>query len=342
MLWFASLALSAVALLTLVLLITARMITERRDAKLLARRRQLTPLILAEGLPDTVLHTQARRHPDLVTDLVVDLIHIVRGGAKSEFMEKAKELGVVQRLHRRLTGGSPRTRLAAAEALGNFDTDQAREWLHDALADPNPDVRLTAAIALALSGAAPPVRELIERLDIGGIEQSRQLVSLFRALADTRPREVRDLIVNGTVPPTIRTLMIEALPASGDYALVDVIASLARELPEDSPELPAYLGALANFGHPRAAEAIEKGLASASWPTRAVAARAAGSIGLLAHIDRLGALLGDSAWWVRFRAAEALAKLGSPGEELLRQVAAGEPGLRRDTAAAVLAEAGLA
>jgi HEAT repeat protein len=77
------------------------------------------------------------------------------------------------------------------------------------------------------------------------------------------------------------------------------------------------LQALGELGHPGRREAIEAGLSSPDVSVRVQAANAAGRIGLSPLAGRLVALLSDDVWWVRFRAAEALAQLGGAGRDRL-------------------------
>lgn len=55
-----------------------------------------------------------------------------------------------------------------------------------------------------------------------------------------------------------------------------------------------------------------------NWQVRAVAARAAGRIGLQDCMSPLNFLVDDRNWWVRFRAAEALFKMGADGITMLQ------------------------
>jgi HEAT repeat protein len=238
--------------------------------------------------------------------------------------------------------GSPRTRLAAAEALADFGDDQSIERLRDALDDRNADVRLSAALALAASGEAPPVRTLIEKLGIGSTEHSLLIVGLFRDIAGDRPGEIRELVEDPDAHPAVKVAAIDALSNSGDYSLVPLISDLAMKADPCGEELPRYLRALGDFGHPAAAKAVEHGLESQAWWARAAAAQAAGRIGLAGAAERLVALLDDPQWWVRFRAAEALVAVGEEGRRLLRETARGDSQLAATAARLTLAEQGLA
>src|SRR5690606_30691667 len=128
---------------------------------------------------------------------------------------------------------------------------------------------------------------------------------------------------------------------TGDYTLVPQIADLALAAADDSEELPRYLHALGELGHPAARQAVLNGLGRSEMAVRAAAAMAAGRIGLVEAAGTLAALLDDPEWWVRFRSAEALIRIGDRGKELLQQAARSGSDRSRDAARAMLAEQGL-
>jgi HEAT repeat protein len=75
---------------------------------------------------------------------------------------------------------------------------------------------------------------------------------------------------------------------------------------------------------------------------KATAAQAAGQLSLFDAAPMLAELLGDEDWWVRFRAGEALLKLGNTGLTILQDTARNAPETARDAATSILAEKGLA
>lgn len=337
-LWFLSIAIASAALLMMIGLILARLILGRTGRAREAERRRLIPLLLGDR-QDQSLGSGGRS--DILADLSVELIQLVRGSDRDRFVEAATSLGVPERLRRHLDSGSARIRLAAAEALAEFPDERSIARLLAALRDPSADVRLTAALSLAAIDRTPPARELVELLGIGTRENSLLTVSLFRDMAGTRPDEIRALILDPGVPPGAKAAAIEALSASADYSLVPLVTTLASTADSEDPVLPRYLNALGDFAHPAAEPAVKRGLGSPSPEVRAAAARAAGRIGLTPLAPHLRELLGDADWWVRFRAGEALTLLGAEGVRLLRETAEGGSGAAQTAAALTLAERNL-
>ena len=341
LLWHVTVAAALAAVLVLAGLVARRAFVERQAAARKAERTRYTALLLGEG--GDVPAPPASRHSRIVlTDLTVDVLRLVRGEARTALVAQASRLGVTELLCRRLRRGNVRVRLVAAEALGHFNDPEAVAALDEALDDPSPDVRLTAALSLAAAGHSPPARELVRRLGIGEEERSLLVVSLFREIAGKDPKDVRALILDPSTLPAVKASAAEALAACDDFPAVPAIVALAIAADPGSDELPRYLGALAEIEHPAGAPAVLHGLDSPSPEARAAAAAAAGRIGMKEAVARLGALLGDPAWWVRFHSGRALLRLGPEGIERLEKVAALGDERAREAAALTLAEHGAA
>jgi len=336
LIWVTSLVLASGAILVMIALILARLFTARRKRLRNADRRKLTPILLGGGAPEPEM---LRRMPaDVVTDLSLELIHLVRGEERTAFIARAADLGIPARLEGRLRSGSQRRRALAVQGLAEFDDPRTRAALHRSLDDPDKDIRLASALALASTDEILDARELVEKLELGTAQTSLVTVSLFRRLAETRPEEVKALVLEPVQFTEVRLAAIEALAGTGDYSLVPVIANLALKAGEDTEELPRYLHALGKLGHPAARPAVLHGLSSKAMAARAAAAGAAGRIMLIESVDRLAELLDDPEWWVRFRAAESLILLGEPGLAKLRAAANSGAGRSREAASAMLAE----
>jgi len=335
LIWWLSLVLAGTALSVMAALVLARLVTARRHARRASRRRELVHRLLrGQASSPQELDSLPR---DLLADTFVELISLVRGEERAAFVEQARALGVPAHLGRELSRGSTRARLLAAQSLGQFP-DDSTALLRSALADRSPDVRLAAALSLAEAGQSDSVRDIVEELGLGSEEDSTLAVTLFRSLSAERLDEIKALVTAPDTHVRVRLAAIEALAMSGDYSLVPVISQLAMAAPDGTVELPGYLRALGLFGHPAARAAVLDGLGRGSFAARAAAAGAAGRIGLVDLAGRLATLLDDREWWVRFRAAEALLRLGEPGVEWLRRQAREGSPLARSAASSMLAE----
>ncbi len=339
-LWLTSLLLSGAALLIMVALIVGRWIGSGRQRARLAERQRLLPLLLTSGGQDDALD-RSKLSSNLLADLATELIQLVRGEDRNKLVAAAVRAGVPRRLLLRLRSRSSRVRVGAAEALAEFRFHETKDALVGALRDGNEDVRLAAAMSLAAMREAPSAEQLVESLGIGRSESSLLTVGLFEEIAAVRPEEIRALIEDPHSPGWVKAAAIDSLSASGDYSLVPIITRLAIEADPEAAELPRYLRSLGRFGHPAAARAVERGLHTEVPQVRAAACEAAGKIALVETAGRLAELLGDEDWWVRFRAGEALARLGEPGRALLAEVATSGAAPAAQAARLTMAERGI-
>ena len=135
------------------------------------------------------------------------------------------------------------------------------------------------------------------------------------------------LLETSTSPPMIKGLL-QVTAQLGLASNPALIRSLARH---DHPEV--RVEAVRALGHiPPEVESVDVCLAALddpAWPTRALAARSIGRLGGGQAIPRLERAMGDTAYWVRHHAGQALANLGEPGREALeRRLADANPFVR--------------
>jgi HEAT repeat protein len=239
--------------------------------------------------------------------------------------------------------GEARGRLAAfADGLGGRDLARARLGRADALG------RLLALRTLGYVGTAADYEEAARALDDRRVYLS---LAAARALVFIDPRSApADVLPRLALRPEWPLALFSTVLAGADP---DELAARFRELePQLSREQLVRILPLVSVLEPTAAEAIVGGLLEASdpevlaaalkrarspalvpavrrlaaheaWTVRTQATAALGRIGGPADRDLLASLLGDRQWWVRFRAAQALAtgRFGEPDE--VRALAAG-------------------
>ncbi|MXO70046.1 HEAT repeat domain-containing protein [Alteraurantiacibacter buctensis] len=333
-LWNVSLTLSGMALFALTLLLLARIHEARRLGRDRTMRSELTAHLLAGHAPTRKL---TRAQSEIAGDLTIELAELMRGSDRMHLLERAAAMGVIAVLGRRLHSRVAQDRLTAAEALAMFD-GEGQALAATALDDPNRDVRLGAALALAQNNAAPSPAFLAQKLGIGTTERSLLVVSLMRDLAEADANAVQALL---TLPGIAGETKVAATEALGLGRLVEttpLVTWIAEALSGDPALQPRIYRALGQMGHPGARDAVAAGLSSPSWEVRAAAADAAGKIGLTDLLGRLSDLLDDDYWWVRLRAGEALAASGAAGRDQLVRAAASGPATARHAANAILAE----
>ena len=331
-LWEISLLLCAVGALALAALIAARVIANRSLARREADRTRLFRLLLAgEG----ELAPEPAKSIPIAAVLTSELAELTRGGERTAMLERAAAIGVPEWLEAQLHSRSAQARLSAVETLALFA--QSTRQTTQALDDENADVRLGAALALAQREDAPAPAVFVDKLKIGSEEHSLLLVSLMSDLVQRDAGAVAALLFERDIPLEAKIAATDALAnAGGEYA--PLLAYMAKESAGEPELQPRIFRALGRNGHPAGAEAILGGLGSAQWTVRAAAAEAAGKSGIADAADTLGAMLSDENWWVRYRAGEALLRLGPRGINALRRNCEGENEVARSTAQAILVE----
>ncbi|GGB69967.1 HEAT repeat domain-containing protein [Blastomonas aquatica] len=334
-LWQLSLVLCAVALLALAAMLIVRVIAGRRVIRSTSERKRLTPLLLYGS--DTPMQppggmTERRE----AMRLTMELAEMVRGPDRATLLANASTLGVLDDLIEGSNSRVPQERLLAAEALAMFP--DVTDRVHEMLDDSNPDVRLGAALALAQNGFAPPTSELVRRLGLGTTERSLLVVSLMRDLAEFDPQGVEAMLDEPDLPEALKLAAIDALADTGNIKHVPLINGMVEAAAEDTALLVRIYRALGRIGHPEGHKAIQHGMGHAAWQVRASAAQAAGASSFINGAQKLSDLLGDTEWWVRFRAGEALCRLGKTGRDKLELACVHGTELAREAAISTLAE----
>jgi HEAT repeat protein len=333
--WILSWSFCALAVAILLGLVAYASWAQSRAAVRSRKRKQYIDLLkTGAGAPYDMARVPA---DDVLTDLAVELLGLIRGDEKAQVAKRASRAGVVARLHARLRRGNVRDRILAAIALSNFGGDDSRAALTEALDDRNRRVRRTAALALATAGM-PPTREAIRRLHIGEHEASGLIVVMLVEMARSDVESVRSLLLDPDMSAALKGAAAEALAKCKDVSAVPLIARLAMDADAEAAELPRYLDALGALEHPAGSLAVLHRLDSPGAQVRAAAARTAGRIRIEPALDKVAGLLGDPDWDVRFQAAQALLRYGENGRQRLQLAASRIEEPARETAALTLAE----
>lgn len=333
--WQLSLLLCAIALFSLALILIARLFAEQRGTRRAAERRRVTRVLIG-GDAEAAVPPKKRLERQEAARTTLELTQLVRGPDRAAFLANAEQLRIPRVLMERSVSRTSQERLLAVEALAMFPSGKRRA--HEMLRDRNRKVRLGAALALAENQAAPPAAELVRQLGLGSGERSLLIGSLMRSLVEHDPASVEALLTHEEFGQGIKLAAIDALAASGRAEHAPLVAAMVDRSSEDSALLPRMFHALGRIGHPSGHAAILEGLSHPDWTVRAAAAQAAGNCALGGAAPALGDLLGDASWWVRFRAGEALWRLGPRGHAVLESFAKSDNETARDAARLTLEE----
>lgn len=324
----------ALAMLIGVVLVRLRLKAQQAREQDLARTWQPLLAQCLDRVP-ALLPRLAARDAGAFLRLWIRTQESLRGDASLALNELAQRLAIERTALDLLAGRNVRLQLLALAALGHLRLASTAAAVRAHVSDPRPWLSLAAAQAWLRIDEADALPSLLrmatERDDwsvarVAGMLRGASTLPMGKALA---------VAIALALPPVApaRLVRLLKLAAVANPALVHGSARLVFERSEDPEAIGA---ALALLHGPGDAEAARRHGLHTHWYVRMEAVRALGRVGTPVDLYLLVRSLGDPHWWVRYRAAQALA--GStwlPGAELDRVAA----GLRDRFAVEILREA---
>lgn len=248
------------------------------------------------------------------------LLRLVRGDDHARLLGIGEAEGLFARSIADLARAAPARRIDAMRLLEQFGSGDCVAALTRCVrADPNADVRLEAAAALARLGRSPPVAELIDALGLRDRSATRLHAALFRSLAVRDAGVIAELAASPS-HARLRPLLVEAIGWSEDLTALDGLALHAAD--PDAEVRCAAIRAGRSLAHPAAGAWLVPLLDDPSEAVRIQAAQACGQLHVTDGVTALWRLATEPSWWVRHRAREALEQLHPGGPPSLRLVEA--------------------
>lgn len=315
--------------------------------ELLARRRQRRRLLYTPALDGLIaelpgasaLALRPRGWGDaaVVEEMLAEALLTVRGPLQEKLAQAAEELGLADRRLEALSERAWHRRAEAAERLGILRSRKAVAPLVDLLEDPEPAVQLAATRALGRMRAPEALPALLKALERMPGPSGSPIAQALMEFGE----QAQSALIQALGPRSL--VRSQAAQILGELRSLQAVPGLVRILTQDEdPEARASAAsALGTIADPQATHALREGLGDVFREVRARCAWALGMIGdpsACAALEK--AMLTDGYWWVRVRAAEALAKLGQNGAAALRRHAAGRDPQLRVLSAEMLAFAG--
>jgi HEAT repeat protein len=211
-------------------------------------------------------------------------------------------------------------RLKNAQVLGYLRDPAAIPHLLNALDDEVFSVRLAAAQSLALLGDPDTVLPVLLALDLPGEVPQRRVAEVLFAFGQTAVEPMLKVLNSSDAPYSQLTI---AVRVCGMLQVREAVPRLVELLQHDV--MPVRLNcvrALNSIGDRSAISAISQLADDPDWEVRNAVMQAIGAIQASEYSSLLLSGLADSAWWVRYSAAQALYQLGAPGIQTLRDAAA--------------------
>jgi HEAT repeat protein len=334
-------ALAALSLLSWLVTYFRRQSQLRAEARERAAEAELTELILLQTeqkQPDgTPFRNLPRWRQRVLLRVLTSLLEQIQGAGRDRLIALTRAMGVREFLEHALRNGHVRDRINAAIILGEFADEMAASALSVALHDRNIGVRLTAARALLNHRCANlTLRTFLEAIRFSDKDPSIALADILDRLPTHWHAEAIAMLREG-LPANWRRMLAIALGRSRAAGAREAITSLLRE---DDPRLraAAWIG-LAELNDDTVYGMLSQGLADRSADVRITAChcakrlQATGCIPALTHLLRV-----DEDWWVRYRAAQAIAGMGDEGRRALLGAATGASSQMADMGLLVLRE----
>ena len=317
--WWAGQSAAACSVLLLVcvflLHIRQRALDRHRRAVVVKWRPILTETILRDW-DDSI------RLPRLRSDDMEAFLHewnvfhdSVTGEAEDHLNALARKLRIDRVARRMLRSRHVYTKLLAIATLGHMRDPSCWDRVEPELDADNLPLSLVAARALVQIDAARAVPLIIPRIVERDDWPPGRLGSLLReAGPDAVVDSLRGAIESG-MPEDIGKLVIFLDSIPGPDA--DAIISHLLQTSDDGRVIAACLNMVINPGD---LPSLRKLTFHDYWHIRMLSAKALGRIGEKKDTKHLMRLLSDSQWWVRYRAAQALASLPWVDRQALERI----------------------
>lgn len=306
----ASLLFAALSLVAVLLLYVRRRIDEREAPGVAESDRDLSRQLMAalgSGGPGRAMTLPESVDPNDLERVFSHLIQLVRGEDRERLLVIADALHIPESALTNLRSRRPAHRIDALHVLERFPSARVVSAIRERMnADPDAATRAEAAATLSRIGQTPSPGEVIDALDLRARTPNLLHAAIFRAGAPRHGREIASL-ARDTPSGLLQSMLIEALGWSEDFAMLPDLAKFAGATTAETRI--ASLKAARHLGHPGVRDWAIPLLLDPDDNVRVQATRTCGQLGLTDAIPILAKLVENSSWWVRTRAAEALAIL---------------------------------
>jgi HEAT repeat protein len=235
--------------------------------------------------------------------------NMVEGAAGDRLIDLVQRLDLVQWVRRHARHSHLGTRLLAVQTLGYLRDEKSWESILAATDDENVSVSITAAEALAEIDPARAVSALMPKI---AARRDWPRNHVFRLLQKAGSEAVSEPLYRAirTASDADAAYLLQ-YAALAEFDVRDAVAAETIATRQDPDALAAALKV--SSGHQRVAQLHELS-AHPVWYVRMQAARLLGRTARPEDASRLEGMLTDESWWVRYRAASALAGLAALSE----------------------------
>ncbi|WP_301102270.1 HEAT repeat domain-containing protein [Propionivibrio sp.] len=326
LIWLGSQTLACISVVMATALIVRHAINERRAARRKARKAATAATMQAmlTAMRDARAVTPMDIDLSIAVEIAIEWLRNLSGKQAEDITTMLRALGCEAYLSRALPKAGKGEKILLLIYCSHDTTAPTLQHLVDHCTDPDPDIQIVCLRGLAKRGACDALAEALKRLDLSSMKSTLVLADIFMKLGDEGNAFLIDLMGDAHASTEIRTAAIMALGHNRTLDAVSPLIALCR-MPDIHGDIRAQaLNALGYIGDHRAETVILEGLDDAEIAMRVNAVRAASRLKCHSFIPKLAVLLDDPAWWVRFRAAQALNKIEGVGGVILGEVLQGQ------------------
>ena len=323
--WIVTITIHAFILLFVVWILVLRVLrrnTERRRRNMVDVWRPLLAESLVE-VPATLPCIHPRDHVRFLY-LWNYLQESIKGDASGQLNDVARLAGMDTVAVRLLHTGRLRLQLLAVVTLGHLKEASVWDNLVRLAHVQNAFLAIEAARAMVRIRPQAAIPLLIPLISTRSDWSPLKVMALLNeAGADLVAAAVAQATVSA--PPPIAARLIRLLASLRSPYALPTIRQLMNDQKPDEDVIAASLSFFGECSDPQDLPMVRVYLTHPTWFIRVQAATALGKIGLEEDEARLIDLLGDTYWWVRYRAAEALSNLPSMTEAKMAELQATLP-----------------
>ena len=288
------------------------------------------------GIPPRILRKVRGRDRTVLSDMIIELLNVLRGSESQRMISLAEDLGLVQRDLDRLYARGRWRRAKAAENLGYYGGSEAASLVSRLLREGDETVKAVAARALSRIGTKSAAESLTGYLGSGSELTRLRMAENLERIGPLAVSQLLELVESEEEDDRQAQILAARILGNLRVAEAGPVLGLAIRRHWNTDLRAQATQALGKIGNPDDIPVILEAAGDGSWPVRAQAANALGMIGDVSTVPTLEDLATDQEWWVRLNASRALAKVGPEGERALVRLLENPDRYARDRAASTL------
>jgi HEAT repeat protein len=314
------LAVAAMTLVMLIVTLSMRRLSQRREANHARAVALWRPFITAEPpSAEVVLPALTAGNRSGFIRVWNEVHEPLRGRSTENLARIARTVGLEQELYQALRAKGFHDRVVALIALGHVSSQDSFSLLARYLDDTSPIMSLCAARALMQIDPQQAIPMLVPRI-MRRADWSQGSIAAILAESDGALLAAPLAAATRQAALAVAPRMIRFLAGVSAAAAAPII----REFLRSSTDEPLISTCLLVISDREGLDCVRPILSHHRWHIRMQAAVTLGRLGAPGDEQQLISMLGDQQWWVRYRAAQALLHLEFIGSERLRAIQAAQ------------------